>query len=129
MRQALAPITTEGDIAVNLQSFQRHLRASRSPRTAETYTEAVVRFSRFLEAPMPTTVANIRREHVEDFIADLLSRHKSTTASNRYRSLQSFFKYLDEEGELTGGNPMAKTKPPASKRSRRRSCGSLNCGR
>jgi site-specific recombinase XerD len=113
MRQATIPITTEGDIAVNLRSFRRALGASRSPRTAETYTEAVEQFARFLsERGMPLVVANIRREHVEEFITALRARWKSATANNRYRSLQAFFRYLDEEGELGQGNPMAKMKPP-----------------
>ncbi len=113
MRQASTTTVAEGDIPVNLQSFRRSLRASRSPKTEETYAEAVQQFERFLAARgMPQLVANIRREHVEEFINDILQRWKPTTAANRYRSLQAFFKYLDEEGELPSGNPMGKMKPP-----------------
>ena len=103
-----------GDLAVNADSFARHLRAENlSPRTEKTYLEAVARFSQFLaDQGMPTTVANITREHVEAFIAHVLERWKPATAANRYRSLQQFFRWLEEEGELTGGNPMAKMRPP-----------------
>ena len=78
-------IISEGDLAVNMASFGRHLRAENlSPRTQETYTEAVRQFARFVAAQgMPQEVANIRREHVEAFIADLLERWKPATASNR----------------------------------------------
>jgi len=109
-----SPTVTEGDLAVNISSFRRHLGAeNKSPSTVKCYIEAANLFSGFLAGKgMPTTVANIRREHVEEFITDQLARLKPATASNRYRSLQALFKWLDEEGELTSGNPMAKMKPP-----------------
>ena len=114
MRQASTTITTAGDIGVNIDSFRRHLAAENlSPRTVTSYLEATGQFARFLaEQGMPENLANIRREHVESFIAHLLSRWKASTANNRYRGLQSFFTWADEEGELTNGNPMAKMKPP-----------------
>ncbi len=110
---AQVAIIPEGDLAVNMASFGRHLRAENlSPRTQETYTEAVRQFARFVAAQgMPQEVANIRREHVEAFIADLLERWKPATASNRYRGLQTFFKWLAEEGEVKE-SPMARMKPP-----------------
>ena len=114
MRQASPFITAPGDIGVNLDSFRRHLAAENlSPRTVQAYLEATGQFARFLAAQgMPQDVANIRREHVESFVTHLLERWKASTANNRYRGLQSFFKWLDEEGELTNGNPMTKMKPP-----------------
>jgi len=60
---------------------------------------------------MPLLVANIRREHVESFIADLLARWKPATANNRYRALQQFFRWAVEDGELKT-SPMANMKPP-----------------
>jgi len=60
---------------------------------------------------MPSDVADIRREHVESFIADLLLKWKPATANNRYRGLQSFFKWALEEGEVKT-SPMANKKPP-----------------
>jgi len=95
------------------QSFRRTLLAeNKSARTVQTYGEALDLFSRFLrDKGMPTGVANIRREHVEAFIADLLQRLKPATASNRYRALQVFFKWLVEEGEIRA-SPMANMKPP-----------------
>jgi site-specific recombinase XerD len=112
MRQTTS-IETGGDIAVNIESFRRHLKAGNlSPRTTQTYTEAASQFARFLaQTGMPQDVANIRREHVEAFITHLLGRFKPATANNRFRGLQSFFKWLAEEGEVKE-SPMARMKPP-----------------
>lgn len=104
----------DGDLAVNVKSFARHLRAENlSPRTQKTYLEAVTLFGQFLaDKGMPQDVANITRDHVESFIAHVLDHWKPATAANRYRSLQQYFRWLEEEGELTNGNPMAKMRPP-----------------
>ena len=53
----------------------------------------------------------IRRVHVELFIEDIVSRWKPATASNRFRALQQFFRFLEEEGEILG-SPMAQMRPP-----------------
>jgi site-specific recombinase XerD len=60
---------------------------------------------------MPTRASDIRREHVEAFIADLLERYKPATASNRYRAVQSFFRWALEDGEIRD-SPMARMRPP-----------------
>src|SRR5690606_32137749 len=60
---------------------------------------------------MPTSPAAITREHVEAFITDLLARWKPTTAHNRYRALNTFFRWLADEGEIRE-SPMARMKPP-----------------
>ena len=113
MRQASPSIMVDGDIGVNQTSFARHLKAENlSERTLDTYCESVRQLARFLKGQgMPSDVANIRREHVEAFIAHLLERWKPATANNRYRALQTFFRWLTEEGE-TKDSPMAKMKPP-----------------
>lgn len=113
MRRTHAPIQTEGDIAVNIGRFRRHLRAENlSPNTETAYTGAAEQFARYLAAQgMPRDVASIRREHVEAFIADLLQHWKASTANNRFRGLQSFFKWLLEEGEIKV-SPMVNMKPP-----------------
>jgi hypothetical protein len=64
-----------------------------------------------LDKGMPTDVADIRREHVEAYIADVLTKWKSATAHNRCRSLHSFFNWLTDEGEATA-SPMARLKRP-----------------
>ena len=60
---------------------------------------------------MPTAAANIRREHVEAFIAAELARTAPSSTATRYRSLQQLFKWLDDEGEIAG-SPMVKMRPP-----------------
>ena len=105
--------TPQSDLEVNLQSFGRHLRAENlSPRTQESYSESVRQLSTFLESQgMRLQIANLHREHIDTFIAHLLENWKPATANNRYRGLQSFFKWAIGEGEIKE-NPMARMKPP-----------------
>ena len=113
-----APISTAesiaaGDIPANAQSFARHLRAgNKAPATIKAYLDAVGRLDAFLEAHgMPRAVAAIHREHVEAFVEDQLARLRPASAANRYRSLQQFFRWLVDEGELRE-SPMARMRPP-----------------
>jgi site-specific recombinase XerD len=94
-------------------SFRRSLRArDKSDRTVEAYTDAVRLFADFLEgANYPLTLRALKREHVESFIADQLDRWKPSTANNRYRGLQAFFKWAVAEDELDA-NPMSGMEPP-----------------
>lgn len=106
--------TGTNQIAFYAASFQRFLRATnRSPRTVQTYMEAVDQFVAFLhEHDLPSDVTSIRREHVELFIQDLLNRFKASTASNRFRALQQFFKFLEEEEEIEA-SPMRRMRVPS----------------
>jgi site-specific recombinase XerD len=101
------------DVLDNLASFGRHLRAgNRSPMTMKVYGEGIRQFDDFLaERGMPRNVAGIHREHVEAFVEDQLGRLRPATAASRYRSLQQFFRWLADEGELRD-SPMAKMHPP-----------------
>jgi site-specific recombinase XerD len=94
-------------------SFVRSLKAeNKSPRTIETYLEAIELLGDFLaRMGMPQDVTAIHREHVESFIGEMLEHFKPSTANNRYRSLQAFFRWLVEEGEIHE-SPMAKMHPP-----------------
>jgi site-specific recombinase XerD len=105
--------TARADVLPNLASFGRHLRAgNRSPMTIKAYTEAVRQLDAFRAARgMPRTVAGVRREHVEAFIEDQLARLRPASAANRYRSLQQFFRWLVDEGELRETR-MARMHPP-----------------
>ncbi len=115
MVQGLAtrPIVTQGDLGPNAASFARHLRASNlASRTVQTYLEGVDRLAGFLtDRGMPTDIAAIRREHVEAFVADILDHGKPATAANRFRSVQQFFKWAVDEGEVRE-SPMARMRPP-----------------
>lgn len=103
-----------GDLKALSESYQRSLVAeNKSPKTVDTYLEGLRLFSVFLAGKgMPLVVANLRREHVEAFIAELLAKWKPATAHNRYRALHGFFRWCVAEGELKA-SPMANMKPPA----------------
>ena len=112
-RASSVDIKSVGDLCVNIDSFELHIRAENlSPATLVAYSGAARQFHSYLvDHGMPSDVADIRREHVESFIADLLLKWKPATANNRYRGLQSFFKWAAEEGEVKT-SPMANMKPP-----------------
>jgi hypothetical protein len=98
------------------RSFERHLRAgNKSPRTVETYLQAVGQFAAYLcrhrTANGGRGLAEARGEDIEAFIIDLLGRRKPSTANNRYRGLHAFYNWLEDEEELV--HPMRKLKPPA----------------
>lgn len=110
---AIAIVHTTGDLSASIQSFLRHLRAENlSPRTQDVYVRSASLFAEFLNtAGMPTDVAKITREHIEAFTTRLLETRKPGTASVRFRSLQAFFKWLAEEGEIRE-SPMRNMRPP-----------------
>ena len=97
-----SPILTAGDLSANAASYARHLRAANlSPSHAAHLLDALSRFAAFLiERGMPTDVAAISREHVEESITDQLTRLSAGSAANRYLGLRPFFNWLVEEGEL-----------------------------
>lgn len=80
-----------------------------------TYAKAVEQFETFLAEPRrrrPRRVADVRREDIE---ARLVERQdagmRPATLSQRFRSLQQFFKWLAAKGEIDG-SPMATMRPP-----------------
>src|SRR2546426_12100032 len=91
-----------GSLAELTESFRRSLRAqNKSPRTVRVYTEALRLLTRHLDAKgMPTQVAHLRREHLEDFIEAILARWKPATALNRFKALAAFFHWALDEGEV-----------------------------
>jgi site-specific recombinase XerD len=112
-------VTTTGAATVSVdvrglaRSFARGLRAeNKSPRTVETYLASVEQLVQFLEQQgMPSEPSSITREHVEAFVLHLLETRSASTASNRFRSLQQFFKFLINEGEIRE-SPMRRMKAP-----------------
>jgi site-specific recombinase XerD len=108
-------VSAGSDILANAQSFRRHLRAeNRAPTTLITYTKAIDQLGAFLVAQgMPGRVSGLRREHIESFLISLQERGlKPATVSQRFRSLQQFFKWLREEGEIVE-SPMIHMRPPS----------------
>jgi site-specific recombinase XerD len=101
-------------VGANLAAFGRHLRAeNKAPSTIVTYGKAVAQLDAFLaDAGMPRAVAGIRREHVEAFLVSLQERGaRPATVSQRYRSLQAFWRWIVDEGEVHE-SPMLKMRGP-----------------
>jgi site-specific recombinase XerD len=107
------PAQASGTWAVYRSAFLRALAAeNKSPRTLETYGESVAQLGAFLaERGMPTDPTAVTREHVTEWVNDLLTRWTASTANNRYRGAASFFKYLVDADEIPE-SPMAKMKLP-----------------
>jgi site-specific recombinase XerD len=108
-----ADVSPIGDIGTMTTSFKRSLKAERkSPQTIMAYTYAPTQLAVYLgKHGMPSKVADIHREHIEAFLVDLLEHRSPATANTRYRGLRAFFKWLQEEGEITR-NPMENMSPP-----------------
>jgi site-specific recombinase XerD len=102
-----------GHLLVLNRSFRRTLEAeNKSPRTIEAYTDAVRLLASYSQAHgHPLLAGEVRRQHIQAFIADQLARWKPATAHNRYRGLHAFFKWAVTEGDLET-NPMEGTRPP-----------------
>ena len=99
-------VTTEIEALVN--SWRRDLRARNVARkTIKTYGESADQLVAHLAEAGVTEAQAVTREHVSDFITDLLATRSPSTASVRFRALQQFFTWL-VDGEETGISPMAK---------------------
>ena len=95
-------------------SFERHLRAeNKAPSTIATYLHAVEQLrGHLLGEGHSTALRAIRPEHVEGFLVALdEAGARAATRANRYRSLQQFFRWAVELGELRE-SPMARLRPP-----------------
>src|SRR4051812_37933183 len=101
-RAATTPGTQAGDYWILAKSFERSLlAANRSPATIRIYTISVQQLGKFLaERGMPLVLAHITREHVEEYVGDVVRRSRPATAETRYRGLQAFFKWAFEDGEI-----------------------------
>ena len=107
------PDPEPGDYGSFVRSWVRSLRARNlSPKTVKTYREAAEGLGTYLaRTDGPRDLGWILREHVEGFIVHLLDTSTDSTANNRYRSLQQFFKWALAEGEIQA-DPMALMRAP-----------------
>lgn len=107
------PTGSQETLSELVRSFKRHLEAeNKAPRTVQTYLESLAALESFLIAHrLPTEVGSIRREHLEAFIADLLTHAKATTARVRFGGLLQFFKWAASD-DLIVNSPMLKMRPP-----------------
>jgi len=100
------------DIRVLVDDFEREHRNSLARASLDTYGRSIRQLGAFLaDRGMPTAVENITREHIEAWIESILARWTPGTASNRFRSIQRFFKWAEAEG-LVKVSPMIRMKPP-----------------
>ena len=98
-----------GDIGPSIDSFRRHLRASNAaPRTVSTYLEGATQFATFLAAQgMPTNVPDIRREHVEAYIEEILAQRlvAGPTGNGRTRTPAEVRAWLDSLAQFSDKIP------------------------
>ena len=102
-----------GSFQPEISSFRLHLAAEgKAAKTVRTYTEAVQSFAgeHLLKQAVGDAWKQVTRQDVQQWIVWLLDRYSSAYASNQYRALQQFFKWLAGEEEIP--DPMARLKPP-----------------
>jgi integrase len=108
-----ADVLDAGCFQPEISSFRLHLAAEgKAARTARTYTEAVQWFATAHLRPVAGRAGweEVRRQDVQEWIVWLLERYSAAYASNQFRALQQFFKWLAAEDEIP--DPMAGLKPP-----------------
>jgi site-specific recombinase XerD len=101
-----------GALQAEISSFWLRLAAEgKADKTIRTYTEAVQWLAAASLLPEGKTAwEQVDGRDVQQWMAWLLGRYSNAYASNQYRALQQFFKWLAAEDELP--NPMAGLQPP-----------------
>jgi site-specific recombinase XerD len=102
-----------GSFQPEISSFRLHLAAEgKAAKTVRTYTEAVQWFAgaHLRRETGLTGWEEVGRQDIQRWVVWLLDRYSGAYASNQYRALQQFFKWLAAEEEVP--DPMAGLKPP-----------------
>ena len=102
-----------GIFQAEISSFALHLAAgNKSAKTIRTYTEAVQWFAaaHLLQRDSRDTWEQVDGHDIQQWMSWLLDRYSSAYASNQYRALQQFFKWLAAGDELP--DPTAGLQPP-----------------
>jgi site-specific recombinase XerD len=95
-----------------IRSFVRSLRARNlSEKTVKTYKLAADELATYAAGQDLAGWQRVDKGVIEDHLGALARTRKPGGVSVAYRSLQQFFKWADEEGEVTP-NPMARMRPP-----------------
>jgi site-specific recombinase XerD len=101
------------DVQAEINSFALRLAAEgKAAKTIRTYTEAVQWFAA-TGLPGRTGRGNweqVTSGDIQQWMAWLLGRYSAAYASNQYRALQQFFKWLAADDQLP--DPMAGLQPP-----------------
>ena len=99
-----------GTFQAEISSFALRLAAEgKAAKTIRTYTEAVQWFAA-ARLPGRASWEQVDRQDIQQWMTWLLDRYSNAYASNQYRALQQFFKWLAAEDGLP--NPMAGLQPP-----------------
>jgi site-specific recombinase XerD len=102
-----------GMFTPEIGSFRLHLAAEgKAAKTVRTYTEAVAWFAaaHLIPRTSPTRWDQAGGQDVQRWLARLLTRYSDAYASNQYRALQQFFRWLAEKEQLP--DPMARLRAP-----------------
>jgi integrase/recombinase XerD len=102
-----------GMFQVEISSFALRLAAAgKAAKTIRTYTEAVQWFAaaHLTDHDSRTAWEQVSSQDIQRWMAHLLDRYSTAYASNQYRALQQFFKWLAAEYQLP--DPMAGLQPP-----------------
>jgi integrase/recombinase XerC len=103
-----------------LRDWDRALRAGNYPETTRyNYLLAAAQLARYLAEFSPDPDADdaaadptvVTKAHVEAFQAWMVETRSASTALNKHKSLQQFFKWLLEEDEIAR-SPMVRVKQP-----------------
>lgn len=107
------PTPMVGTIRHRIDSWRRHLNAANlSPKTVSLYITTAGKLATWLEnRGDPRLVTEIGKEQIEGYITDRLAEASDSTANQEYRSLQQFFRWLFEEGDIDV-NPFDRMRPP-----------------
>jgi integrase/recombinase XerD len=101
-----------GIFQAEISSFRLRLAAAgKSTKTIRTYIEAVQWFAAYLlEQANRDSWEQVEGQDIQRWLVWLLDRYSNAYASNQYRALQQFFKWLAAEDDLP--DPMAGLQPP-----------------
>ena len=101
-----------GMFQAEISSFALRLAAEgKAAKTIRTYTEAVQWFAAAAAClPGQASWEQVTGDDIQRWMTWLLDRYSSAYASNQYRALQQFFKWLTTEDQLP--DPMARLQPP-----------------
>lgn len=97
-------------------SFARDNRARGKARmTIKVYDATIRMFAEWLaEHDQPATVAELTRDHIRGWLADLSEDRAPATVATRHAAMRRFVSWLLEEGEITT-DPMNNVKAPPVK--------------
>jgi integrase/recombinase XerD len=99
-----------GTFQADISSFALRLAAEgKAAKTTRTYTEAVQWFAA-ARLPGQASWEQVDSQDIQQWMTWLLDRYSNAYASNQYRALRQFFKWLAAEEQMP--DPMSGLQPP-----------------